>query len=270
MSCTYKPGPQRRGANTATVGERIRELEALVRSLLHQQQQGTQGPAGLPFTEAQTHSFGGTETPPQNISAGIGPHGDANYSNKGFNLAASVVEDESSLGRVALSPLARGTSALPSRPAPSEHGSIPRRMHSHDVNYVSSVHWAAVLDSISELKDHYEKEKEEEARSLATSDHIQPHSPGPRLLYEPVQATKAEILSSIPARASVDRMVARYFNAQGVAPGIPRVVLLNPVRTANHLCSVSSQWSISPRGTIPFRQLGTRAAFLALCCSASL
>ena len=91
-------------------------------------------------------------------------------------------------------------------------------MHSHGANYVSSVHWAAVLDSISELKDHYEKE--EEARMLATSDYIPLHSPGPRLLYEPVQATKADILASVPARPVVDRMVARYFNAQGVAPGI--------------------------------------------------
>ncbi len=97
---------------------------------------------------------------------------------------------------------------------------MPRRMHSHDVNYVSSVHWAAVPDSISELKDHYEKEKEEEARTLATSDYMPPYSPGPRLLYEPVMATKADILGSIPPRPAVDRMVARYFNAQGVAPGM--------------------------------------------------
>lgn len=91
-------------------------------------------------------------------------------------------------------------------------------MHSYGANYVSSVHWAAVLDSISELKDHYEKE--EEARMLATIDYAPRYSPGPRLLYEPVQATKADILASIPARPVVDRMVARYFNAQGVAPGI--------------------------------------------------
>lgn len=94
------------------------------------------------------------------------------------------------------------------------------RLHSHGVgaNYIGSVHWAAVLDSISELRDHYEEE--EEARMLATSDHVLRQSPGPRLLYEPVPATKADILASIPARPVVDRMVARYFNAQGVLPGI--------------------------------------------------
>lgn len=96
------------------------------------------------------------------------------------------------------------------------------RLHSQGVgvgaSYVGSVHWAAVLDSISELRDHYEEE--EEARMLATSDHVLLQSPGPRLLYEPIQATKAHLLASIPARPVVDRMVARYFNAEGVVPAI--------------------------------------------------
>ncbi|KAI0836653.1 fungal-specific transcription factor domain protein [Hypoxylon sp. FL0890] len=91
------------------------------------------------------------------------------------------------------------------------------RMYSHGANYVSSVHWAAVLDSISELKDHYEKEKEEEASMLASAAYISRDGPGPRLLYEPVQATRADILASIPPRSVVDRLVSRYFNAHGVA-----------------------------------------------------
>ncbi|KGO58226.1 Transcription factor, fungi [Penicillium expansum] len=92
------------------------------------------------------------------------------------------------------------------------------RLHSHGTNYVGSFHWAAVLDSISELRDHYEEE--EEARLLAANDHVLHESPGPRLLYEPVQTTKADLLAAIPARSAVDRMVARYFNAQGVVPEI--------------------------------------------------
>ncbi|KAG5804526.1 hypothetical protein H9Q71_010893 [Fusarium xylarioides] len=94
------------------------------------------------------------------------------------------------------------------------------RRHSHGVgaSYVGSVHWAAVLDSISDLRDHYEEE--EEARMLATNDDVLLKSPGPRLLYEPVHTTKADLLASIPARPVVDRMVARYFNTQGVVPNI--------------------------------------------------
>ncbi|KAJ5735862.1 fungal-specific transcription factor domain protein [Penicillium malachiteum] len=81
-------------------------------------------------------------------------------------------------------------------PASSEYGSM--RHHSHGANYVGSIHWSAVLDSISELKDHYEKE--EEARMLANSDPAPYRSPGPLLLYQPVHTTKAEILASIPPR----------------------------------------------------------------------
>ncbi|PNP61101.1 hypothetical protein FNYG_14189 [Fusarium nygamai] len=94
------------------------------------------------------------------------------------------------------------------------------RPNSHGVgaSYVGSVHWAAVLDSISELRDHYEEE--EEARMLATSDHVLLQSHGPRLLYEPVHTTKADLLASIPPRPVVDRLVARYFNTQGVVPSI--------------------------------------------------
>jgi len=105
------------------------------------------------------------------------------------------------------------------------------RLHSHGSNYVGSVHWAAVLDSISELKDHYEKE--EEVRMLATSDYEPRDSPGPRLLYEPVQATKADILASIPTRPVVDRMVARYFNSQGTVPGTCLIPLLGKTYRIN-------------------------------------
>ena len=103
-----------------------------------------------------------------------------------------------------------------SSPVPSDHGSM--RPNSHGSSYVGSFHWAAVLDSISDLRDHYQEE--EEARLLADNGQVLHRSPGPRILYEPVQTTKPNILAAIPARPAVDRMVARYFNAQGVVPEI--------------------------------------------------
>lgn len=201
ISCTYALGPQRK--DTSSVGERIHQLEALVRSLIQQQQQPTpQTPAVPPssrFTDSPTPcSFEVTrgEPSPRSVSAG----------STDFTPRTSVDEDTGQ--RIA--PLLHSREHA-TTPTPSEHGSM--RMHSHGATYVGSVHWAAVLDSIAELKDHYEEE--EEARLLTPSD----YSSGPRLLYEPVQATRAEILASIPARPIVDRMVARYFNAQGVVPG---------------------------------------------------
>ncbi|RKL06557.1 hypothetical protein BFJ71_g2500 [Fusarium oxysporum] len=97
-------------------------------------------------------------------------------------------------------------------PRASEPGSMRLNSHGVGASYVGSVHWAAVLDSISELRDHYEEQ--EEARLLATNDHLFLHSPGPRLLYEPVQTTKADLLASVPARPVVDRMVASLILGQ--------------------------------------------------------
>ena len=77
--------------------------------------------------------------------------------------------------------------------------------------YVSSSHWAAILDSIAELKDHFEKE--EEIRCTATN--FQPgntvHPSWPQLLYSHQQVTKADILTSIPTRRIADSLVSRYF-----------------------------------------------------------
>ncbi|KFY34354.1 hypothetical protein V494_06853 [Pseudogymnoascus sp. VKM F-4513 (FW-928)] len=77
-------------------------------------------------------------------------------------------------------------------------------------NYVGSSHWAAVLDSISELKGNVEQDNE--IRDIVTDIHS--HNPvissSPRLLYSCQRATKAEILSSIPPRRVADRLVSRY------------------------------------------------------------
>ncbi|KAH0522939.1 hypothetical protein TsFJ059_006719 [Trichoderma semiorbis] len=204
LSCTYELGGSRKGKSKVSVGDRIQQLEDLVRSLVGQQQQQT--PAAHLQDVSEHSSQASPSASPQSVPT--------------TPLASSVDKD-------ALVPAQSHASISRSRdrdragsPAPSEPGSM--RLHSQGVgvgaSYVGSVHWAAVLDSISELRDHYEEE--EEARMLATSDHVLLQSPGPRLLYEPIQATKAHLLASIPARPVVDRMVARYFNAEGVVPAI--------------------------------------------------
>ena len=183
------------------VGERIHELEALVRSLL-QQQQTQQTPTVAP------------NAPPLDLSTRYPVHslpdGSPQSVHVNFEDTAPRVPAEVDSGSTATFSKDRAISHVPLEDR-------IMRMHSYGASYVSSVHWAAVLDSISELKDHYQKD--EDARLLATSDQIPCDSSGPRLLYEPVRATKDDILVSVPDRPVVDRMVARYFNAQGVAPG---------------------------------------------------
>lgn len=190
-SCTYGPGGSRK--SDVSVSDRIEQLEALVRSLIQQQQasQASQAFGVHPDGRApdSTHSL--QEMP------GSSPH----------SVSATPAPMHASL------PHGKDQAASP---APSESGSM--YLNSHGTQYVGRVHWAAVLDSISELRHHYEKE--EEARMLVANDHVLRGGSGPRLLYEPVQSTKAELLASIPPRPVMDRMVARYFNAQGVAPAV--------------------------------------------------
>ncbi|KAH7186275.1 uncharacterized protein B0J16DRAFT_363232 [Fusarium flagelliforme] len=87
-------------------------------------------------------------------------------------------------------------------------------------NYVGSAHWAAVLDGIAELKDHLDNEESHHSDSQGV-DPPCPQVTGPQLLYGcPKLADKDEILSSIPARSVVDRLVSRYFNSFEMSPAV--------------------------------------------------
>ena len=103
-------------------------------------------------------------------------------------------------------------------PSPSDYGSI--RIKGSGVSYVSSAHWTAVLESIDELRDHFEQE---DNSHVVASDTIQPqvNFPSPQLLYGgcPLHITPASILNSVPIRPVVDRLVACYFNFLDMAPG---------------------------------------------------
>ncbi|KAK4236129.1 hypothetical protein C8A03DRAFT_45831 [Achaetomium macrosporum] len=203
MSCTYMTSASRKSSCKVSVGDRIQQLEALVRSLAQQQQQTAQTPAVLtrgPAADPSPPSFRGTP-------------GASTTSPFGGATPPAPADDDSGTPGPRQASLSQNRER-PASPAPSEPGRM--RLHAHGANYVGSVHWAAVLDSISELREHYEEEAA--ARMLAANDHLSHSAPGPRLLYEPLQLTKADVLASIPARRVVDRMVARYFNAQGVVP----------------------------------------------------
>ncbi|KAI0870200.1 hypothetical protein GGS24DRAFT_504984 [Hypoxylon argillaceum] len=184
LSCTYRSAGPRQ--SKVSVGDRIQQLETLVRALVPSQQTPQSSAAHPHDTVTGVSSPQSLNTPP--------------------SRSPPARVDEEVLAPVPDQP----------SPAPSQPGSI--RRNAHGASYVNSVHWTAVLDSISELKDHYEEE--EEARLLAANDHVRHQNPGPRLLYEPVQATRADILASIPPRPAVDRIIARYFNAEGLVPDI--------------------------------------------------
>ncbi|KAJ5713463.1 fungal specific transcription factor domain protein [Penicillium malachiteum] len=91
-------------------------------------------------------------------------------------------------------------------PSPSDYGSF--RTSEAGVNYVSSSHWAAVLDSITDLRDHITQDDEAYPKVL---DPAPPSTsfPKPQLLYScALHESSASILSSLPPRPIVDRATA--------------------------------------------------------------
>ncbi|KAH8707654.1 fungal-specific transcription factor domain protein [Phaeosphaeriaceae sp. PMI808] len=109
-------------------------------------------------------------------------------------------------------------SECPVSPSPSDYGSISIR-HAR-LNYVGSSHWAAILDSIVELRNHF---AQEEGALDQTPDPVLPPTsfPKPQLLYSGLAyETTFSIIKSIPPRPVVDRLVSRYFNVLDIAPGV--------------------------------------------------
>ncbi|RDW63790.1 C6 transcription factor [Coleophoma cylindrospora] len=102
----------------------------------------------------------------------------------------------------------------------SECGSM--RVSASEFRYVGGDHWAAILDSIADLKDHFDQE--EHLRLANTPDPILDYdqhddgllavAPHAKLLYgchRPV-ASRADILAALPPKSAVDRYISRYFN----------------------------------------------------------
>lgn len=100
----------------------------------------------------------------------------------------------------------------------SECGSM--RISESELRYVGGDHWAAILEGISDLKDHLEREEQlrvsnptnktekrfEESSSHAKSGYAMLLYGGRRLV------PREEIIAALPPKTNVDRYVSRYFN----------------------------------------------------------
>lgn len=96
-------------------------------------------------------------------------------------------------------------------PSPSDYGSI--RIEGTGATYVSSSHWAAILESIADLRSQFANEGDAQLQPQAKY-------PKPQLFYySPVFETKVSIINSIPPRSVVDRLISRYFNVLDIATG---------------------------------------------------
>jgi hypothetical protein len=91
------------------------------------------------------------------------------------------------------------------------------RLSASEVHYVGSDHWAAILDSIADLKDHFDREENlrlANTLDVDESDPVgRPRSPQALLLYGCKRATsRSEILAALPPKTAMDRYISRFFN----------------------------------------------------------
>ena len=131
-SCVYAPNsvaalPKR---SSSSVQDRIKQLENLVLSLMQE-------------TASRSHTS--PSDPLQLPSEAMHSHTNPTPSESGYHEPRAPPSRTDEIQR-------------PVSPSPSDHGNIS--IQKSAVSYVSSAHWAAVLDSIAGLRDHFEQDDE--------------------------------------------------------------------------------------------------------------
>lgn len=198
--------------------DRIDHLESLVLGLMQRQQQ----PARTPDESApQSDTALGTPSDKRDhIGTGLDASVDADVD------VQIEVESPSNPGQARPQPRDAHDQRQIS-PSPSDYGTI--HMRESGPGYVSSTHWLAILDSITQLREHVALDDpspnpvpQQHAALTVFDIDIQP-LPRPRLLYGcRVQASFSSILQAVPPRPVVDRLVSRYFNDLDMATGKPQ------------------------------------------------
>ncbi|KAK3318927.1 fungal-specific transcription factor [Apodospora peruviana] len=109
----------------------------------------------------------------------------------------------------------------------SDCGSL--RVSASELHYVGGDHWAAILDSIADIKDHFEREEQmiltetpdnllEESRDVPHMSRRPPHA---LLLYGYHGVfSRADILTALPPKGAVDRYISHYFNRLDLSPSL--------------------------------------------------
>lgn len=176
---------------TGTVHERIHQLESLVISLMRQ---GATIPAPTPVGVSTSDPPNGSSHTNPTRPEGSGSQSPLPASFSGATPSTSAISAISAEQNT-------NTTSVPLDGGYMKYNNIGM------TNYVGGSHWAAVLDSILELKGNVEQD---EIPNTETHPHNAAPSGSPGLLYGCQRATKAEVLSSIPPRRVADRLVSRY------------------------------------------------------------
>ncbi|RAK84240.1 fungal-specific transcription factor domain-containing protein [Aspergillus costaricaensis CBS 115574] len=82
-----------------------------------------------------------------------------------------------------------------------------------ELQYVAGEHWAAILDSIADLKAHCDREEQARMANSIEEMSVKPSHRHALLLYGCERAaSRAEIIAAFPPKAAVDRYISKYFN----------------------------------------------------------
>lgn len=105
----------------------------------------------------------------------------------------------------------------------SDSGSM--HVTTSELHYIGADHWAAIADTIADLKYHYDREEQlRRATNLGpiqgdagdAGNHVDNYPRAHSLLLYGgrLPASQAEILTALPPKTAVDRYISRYFNCQ--------------------------------------------------------
>ncbi|KAK4234689.1 fungal-specific transcription factor [Achaetomium macrosporum] len=197
--------------------DRIVYLERLVMSLIP-----VSARASPPGSVAATPSQGllAASDPGPTLRPGPGPHSVPAPASgaKPEPVADPISASATMITRTEAAPSA----AEPNPPIDVESDCGSMRMSPSELRYVGGDHWAAILESIANLKDHFDREErfrlaQDEQDTLGggaeANDVLRHRRRHTLLLYGcPLPASRAEILAALPPRSAVDRYVSRYFN----------------------------------------------------------
>lgn len=140
----------------------------------------------------------------------------------------------------------------------SECGSM--HISATELSYVGSNHWAAIADSIADLRDYVDRgdhlrpvDNHEDASGGRDYDRQTPkRSSRALLLYGCQPVSHAEMLAAMPPRMTVDRYVSRYFNRMDLVssceclPACRYGGFASQLLTLTHLATTSRPWSNFP------------------------
>ncbi|TKX18531.1 fungal specific transcription factor domain-containing protein 77 [Elsinoe australis] len=91
------------------------------------------------------------------------------------------------------------------------------RISKNETRYVGESHWTAVLNSISDLKRELSEDEAEDDDGNVLEEDEDYHDSAPpgiaNLLRSPARMSKAELITALPPRPEVDRLMYQWFNA---------------------------------------------------------